>query len=76
MDAVEQTVLPGVEAFLPKGGTRYMYFDVATSLPLLIQTYDQNHYEVEYYCFDRLQTPVPLDDTDFDPAKLWPGVKR
>ena len=76
METVEQAILPGVESFLPKGGTRYLYFDEATSLPLLIQTYDQDHYEVEYYCFDRLQTPVPLDDADFDPAKLWPGAKK
>jgi hypothetical protein len=76
METVEQTILPDVESFLPKGGTRYLYFDDTTSLPLLIQTYDQNRYEVEYYCFDRLQTPVPLDDADFNPAKLWPGAKK
>jgi hypothetical protein len=76
MDSVEQAILPGVEPFLPKGGTRFLYFDQTTGLPLLIQTYDQNQYEVEYYCFDRLQTPVPLDDADFDPMKLWPAAKK
>jgi len=76
METVEQIILPGVESFLPKGGTRYLYFDETTSLPLLIQTYDHNHYEVEYYCFDRFQAPVPLDDADFDPMKLWPTAKK
>jgi len=76
LDTVEQTILPGVESFLPKGGIRYFYFDETTGLPLLIQTFDQNQYEVEYYCFDRLQAPVPLDDADFDPAKVWPPEKK
>jgi hypothetical protein len=76
LNTVEQTIPPGLEPFLPKGGTRYFYFDEATSLPLLIQTFDHNQFEVEYYCFDRLQTPVPLDDADFDPAKIWPTEKK
>jgi hypothetical protein len=76
LDMVEQSILPGVESFLPKGGTRYLYFEETTSLPLLIQSYDHNHYEVEYYCFDRLQIPVSLDDADFDPTKLWPRENK
>ncbi|HEV3143714.1 MAG TPA: DUF1571 domain-containing protein [Gemmataceae bacterium] len=76
LETVEQAVVPGVESLLPKGGTRYIYFEETSNLPLLIQTYDHNQNEVEYYCFDRLQTPVPLDDADFDPVKLWPGAKK
>jgi hypothetical protein len=30
---------------------------------------------VEYYCYDRIQPGLHLDDNDFDPDKLWPGKK-
>lgn len=70
-ETVEQTLPPGLESFLPKGGTRYYYFNEDLGMPAVIVTYDPNHHEVEYYCFDRLQTPAELDDADFDPAKLW-----
>lgn len=72
MDAVEHRIPPGLESILPNGGTRTCYFDDATGLPLVVQTFDGNRREVEYYCFDRLQSPVALDDSDFDPAVLWP----
>ncbi len=71
LEGVEQTLPPGLESYLPKGGTRDYYFDESLGLPTLIVTFDTNHHEVEYYCFDRLQTPVDLDDADFDPASLW-----
>jgi hypothetical protein len=71
VEAVEQTLPPGLEPFLPRGGTRYYYFDEQLSVPTVIYTLDANKQEVEYYHFDRLQTPVNLDDNDFDPAVLW-----
>src|SRR5262249_51235683 len=71
VEVVEQALLPGVEPFLSKGGTRYYYFDENSGVPTVIVTFDSNRQEVEYYCFDRLQSPVDLDDADFDPAKLW-----
>jgi hypothetical protein len=71
MEAIEQTLPPGLEPYLPKGGTRDYYFDENLGLPTLIVTFDTNHHEVEYYCFDRLQAPVDLDDADFDPTSLW-----
>lgn len=71
VETVEQTLPPGLESFLPKGGTRFYYFDETLGLPTVIVTFDTNHHEVEYYCFDRLQSPVDLDDADFDPATLW-----
>ncbi len=71
VEVVEQTLPPGLESFLPKGGTRYYYFDENLSVPTVVVTFDTNRREVEYYCFDRLQTPVDLDDADFDPLKMW-----
>lgn len=72
METVEHTVPPGQEPGLTKGGVRFYYFDDAIGLPALIVTFDHERRQVEYYCFDRLQSPVPLDDADFDPVKLWP----
>jgi hypothetical protein len=71
VEAVEQTLPPGLEPFLPLGGTRNFYFDEALGVPTVIVTFDPNKQEVEYYHFDRLQSPVNLDDNDFDPAVLW-----
>jgi hypothetical protein len=71
VEAVEQTLPPGLEPFLPRGGTRYCFFDEALGVPTVIYTLDPNTQEVEYYHFDRLQTPINLDDNDFDPNVLW-----
>ena len=38
---------------------------------MLVVTYDNRNQEVEYYLYDRLQTPVKLDGDDFNPDKLW-----
>jgi hypothetical protein len=48
-------------------------FDQATRMPVLILTQDETGHEVEYYCYDRIECPVKLDDDDFNPEKLWPG---
>jgi hypothetical protein len=34
-------------------------------------TFDATGREVDYYCFDRFQFDVRLDDDDFNPDKLW-----
>ncbi len=78
--AVEQSIPPGCEATLSRGGRRLWFFDALQGLPLLIVTQDETGQEVEYYCYDRLQYPVQLDDDDFNPEKLWntgqPGTSR
>jgi uncharacterized protein DUF1571 len=71
VEVVEQDLPPGLEPFLPRGGVRYYYFDETIGVPTVIVTFDTNRQEVEYYRFDRLQSPVNLDDSDFDPQALW-----
>jgi hypothetical protein len=75
LDAVEHVLPPGVEPQLPRGGRRWIFFDPVSHLPVLVITHDDKGHEVEYYCYDRLQYPVKLDDLDFDPNRLWPGKK-
>jgi hypothetical protein len=71
-EAVEQTLLPGNDPSLPRGGHRLWVIDTVQNLPVLISTHDEKNQEVEYYCYDRIQNPVSLDDRDFDPDVLWP----
>jgi hypothetical protein len=71
VDGVEQTVPAGSSPLLPNGGRRWWYFDTKHGLPALIVTHDETGREVEYYCHDRIETPVHLDDDDFNPDKLW-----
>jgi hypothetical protein len=73
LEVVEQVVMPGTEQQLPAGGRRWWMFDPASHLPILIITQDAGGHEVEYYCYDRLQFPVHLDNDDFNPDKLWPA---
>jgi hypothetical protein len=68
--AVHQVLPKGSDPLLPKGGQRWWFFDAGNGLPALIITHDLNG-EVEYYCNDYVQSPVRLDDTDFDPKRLW-----
>lgn len=70
-EAVEQIILPAAEPQLPRGGRRLWIFDPETKFPVLIVTQDDSGHEVEYYCYDRLEFPVRLDDDDFNPDKLW-----
>jgi hypothetical protein len=70
-ETVEQLIPAGSEALLPRGGRRLWFFDSATKLPSLVITQDETGREVEYYCYDRYQFPVRLDDDDFNPDKLW-----
>jgi Protein of unknown function (DUF1571) len=70
-EAVEQTITPGVDPLLPRGGRRLWVFDSQTKFPALLITQDDRGREVEYYCYDRFEFPVHLDDDDFNPDKLW-----
>jgi len=71
LEGVEWKLPPGTEASLPRGGKRWCFVDPETHLPVLIVTHDERGQEVEYYRYDRFQYPVPLDDNDFDPDRLW-----
>lgn len=71
VDCVLQTLPPRSDPLLPRGGQRLWFFDPAWHLPVLIITQDETGREVEYYCHDRIQFPVRLDDADFDPDRLW-----
>jgi hypothetical protein len=70
-EGVAQTILPGAEAQLPRGGKRLWVFDPQTKFPTLLITQDETGHEVEYYCYDRFEFPVRLDDDDFNPDRLW-----
>ena len=74
VETIERIISPAVEPELPRGGRRLICFDPDWQLPLLVVTYDDTGREVEYYRYDRLQTPVNLDEDDFNPDKLW-GAK-
>jgi hypothetical protein len=73
LEAAEVTLPPGLDAALPRGGKRLVMFDPASRLPVLVITQDDTGHEVEYYCYDRLESPVRLDADDFNPDKLWPA---
>jgi hypothetical protein len=74
--AIEHQIPPGVEPELPRGGRRLYGFDPDSGLPTLIVTRDHTGREVEYYFHDRLQFPVHLDDSDFNPDLLWANPPR
>lgn len=75
VEGVEQTVPPQSDPLMAGGGRRWWYFDATNGLPVLIITHDETGREVEYYCHDHIQTPVRLDDDDFNPDKLWKKTK-
>jgi len=66
-----QIIAPGEDPPLPRGGQRLWFFDPKNHLPALIITRDERGHVVEYYCYDRYQVGVKLDDEDFNPDKLW-----
>jgi hypothetical protein len=71
LEGVECHFPPGREPEIPDGGKRLVYFDRATHFPVLSLTFDTSGREVDFYCFDRFQLDVKLDDDDFNPEKLW-----
>ncbi len=75
VEAVMQVLPPKSDPNLPRGGQRLWFFDPAIHLPVLVITQDETGREVEYYCHDRFQFPVRLDDDDFNPEVLWRGAK-
>jgi hypothetical protein len=75
LEGVEETVPPGWEPLLPKGGKRTTYFDPdpaspSFGLPILVVAFNEAGREVEYYFFDQLR-PFKATDADFDPDRLW-----
>ena len=72
---VKQVVVPKADPNMLAGGTRHWYFDATTGLPVLIVAYDEKRQEVEYYCHDRIEYPVRLDNDDFNPDKLFKRSK-
>jgi len=71
LDAVRQTIAPGAEPSLPKGGQRLWYFDLTLRLPVLVITRDHRGQEVDYNRFREFTFPAQLSDDDFDPEILW-----
>jgi hypothetical protein len=74
--ATLQIIPGGHDSALPRGGQRLWFFDPKTHLPALIITRDDHDHIVEYYCYDRYQLGVKLDDEDFNPDKLWAREKK
>ena len=74
-EAAEQIIPPGAEPQLPRGGRRLWAFETTSGLPTLVIAQNEVGQEVEYYCYDRFEFPVRLDDDDFNPDKLWPRKK-
>ena len=75
LEGVEETIPPGWEPLLPKGGRRTTYFDPdpaspSFGLPVVISAFNEGGREVEYYFFDQLRPTKPTD-ADFDPDRLW-----
>ncbi len=73
--AIEHVLGVGFDPSMPRGGTRWYYFDPENGLPMLITAKDERGQEVEYYRYDRLQPDVNLDDSDFDPDSIWAKPK-
>ena len=70
VEAVHQVLPAGSDPLLAKGGQRWWFFDATTGLPALVITHDPAG-EVEYYCYDYVQWPAPMDDNDFNPDRVW-----
>jgi hypothetical protein len=75
LEGVECQFPPNREPEIPGGGRRLVFFDPQTHFPVLSVTFDQSGHEVDFYCFDRFQLDVKLDDDDFNPDKLWGAAK-
>jgi Protein of unknown function (DUF1571) len=72
---VKQVVAPKADPNMPAGGVRNWYFNATNGLPVLIVAFDEKGHEVEYYCHDRFEYPVRLDNDDFNPDKLFKRPK-
>lgn len=72
LEMVEITLPPNREPEAPRGGRRLLGFDSLTKWPVFSTTFDPEGREIDYYCFDRFQLNVRLDDDDFNADKMWP----
>jgi hypothetical protein len=71
LEAVHQTIPPGREPQLPRGGQRWWFFDMTLRLPVLVIAVDDRGQEVEYYAHDRFQVPPQgLSEEHFSPDNL------
>jgi hypothetical protein len=68
-EATEEIIPPKTETLLPRGGRRWLFFNPVMKLPTLLITHDETGHQVEYYCYDRFEYPVHLDDEDFNPGR-------
>ena len=71
LEAVLHTIPAGLEKQLPRGGQRFLYFDMDLRFPVLVITRDHNRQIVEYYCYDRFLFPGRMYDDEFNPDVLW-----
>jgi Protein of unknown function (DUF1571) len=71
LEMLEQTLPPGFDVLLPRGGKRLIGFDPRNHLPVLLTTLNDRNQEVEYYRYDRVLYPVKLDADDFNPDRAW-----
>ena len=72
LEMVELTLPPNREPEAPRGGRRLLGFDPLTKWPVFSTTFDPEGREIDFYCFDRFQLNVNLDNDDFDADKMWP----
>jgi hypothetical protein len=75
LECVEHRFPAAADMLAPRGGIRQFFVEPGSGLPVIVQTFDSNMQELEYYCFDRLQAPVPFDESDFDADAIWPKRK-
>lgn len=73
---VEFVRFAGEEKCLTDDGKQQLFFDTnpnspSFGLPVISLILDNTGQLMEYHCYDRVLTPVNLDDKDFDPAFLW-----
>ncbi|MBI3406801.1 MAG: DUF1571 domain-containing protein [Planctomycetes bacterium] len=73
LETVQQILPRKIDPLFPRGGLRLWFFDPETQMPLLVISQDDTGREVEYYCHDRIQFSVGLDNDDFNPDLLWKG---
>lgn len=70
LDTIEQTIPPGGEPQLPRGGRRLISYDPVSHLPVQVVTRDDRNRQVEFYLYEHIQFPVALTDNDFNPERL------
>lgn len=78
LERVDQTIHPGDDPLVPRGGKRHWFFDAkpdspSYAMPVLVITYEAGR-EVEYYRFDQFRIPAGLTDADFHPDNM--GKKK